>query len=358
MTEYWTMGESVPTQVAVAARQAEEDGWDGIVYVDSQNLRPDCFTNMAFALAATTRLKVSPGVTNPLTRHPAVAASSIASLNLESGGRCSYGIGRGDSALAYIGLAPCSVPFFERYVRNVKQYLTGGRVAFSDLGLDPDAAGVDSLHLHDQPTESWLRWLPAGSPTVPVEVVATGPKVIAVGGRHADMVTFTLGADPDRIAWGIETARASARDSGRDPSELRFGAYVNLACHDDIDTARKLVSGGLASFSRFAAMHGKAVGPGSAMTDVIEKISSSYDMKHHGEPDSSQTSVMPNEFIDRFGIVGDAASCLARLNDLAGLGLDRIYVFTPNQGTRERYPRESERSRTITVQEMLPGLHR
>lgn len=358
MTEYWTMGTSIPGQIGDAARQAEHDGWDGAVFVDSQNLRPDCFTTMAYALAATTRLKVSPGVTNPLTRHPAVAASAMAAMHVESGGRCSYGIGRGDSALAYIGLAPCPVPFFERYVMNVKAFLAGDRVAFEDLGVDVAVAGVDTLHLHDQPTESWLRWMGGKAAGVPVEVVATGPKVIAVGGRHADIVTFTLGAEPARITWGIETARAAAEVAGRDPSTLRFGAYVNVACHDDIAVARTLVSGGLASFSRFAAMHGKAVGPGSAMTDVLERISSSYDMRHHGEPDSSQTGVMTPDFIDRFGVVGDAATCAARLGELTALGLERIYVFTPNQGTRELYPEESARCRDLTVRELIPNLTR
>ena len=272
MTEFWTLGTSIPGQIGAAASQAETDGWDGVVFVDSQNLRPDCFTTMAFALAATTRLKVSPGVTNPLTRHPAVAASAMAALHHESGGRVSYGIGRGDSALAYIGMAPCSVPHFERYVRSVKTFLDGGRVAFSDLGVDVDVAGIESLHLHDEPTESWLRWTGGNAVGVPVEVVASGPKVIGVGGRHADIVTFTLGADPDRIRWGMESARAAAVDGGRDPDTLRFGAYVNVACHDDIEVARTLVSGGLASFSRFAAMHGKAVGPSTTMTGVLEKI--------------------------------------------------------------------------------------
>ena len=79
-------------------------------------------------------------------------------------------------------------------------------------------------------------------------------------------------------------------------------------------------------------------------------------MKHHGEPDSSQTSVMTPEFIDRFGIVGSAAQSANRLNELASLGLERLYVFTPNQGTRERYPAESARCRELTVSELIPNL--
>ncbi len=49
--------------------------------------------------------------------------------------------------------------------------------------------------------------------------------------RHADRIILTLGANPERIRWGIETARQAAQSTGRDPGELKFGAYVNLVCH-------------------------------------------------------------------------------------------------------------------------------
>jgi len=53
--------------------------------------------------AATERLKLCTGVSNPLTRHNAVAAACAATLQAISGGRAVLGIGRGDSALAYLG---------------------------------------------------------------------------------------------------------------------------------------------------------------------------------------------------------------------------------------------------------------
>jgi 5,10-methylenetetrahydromethanopterin reductase len=357
MTEYWSFGRSEPTKIAEAARIDEADGWDGLVFTDSQNLRPDVYVVMATVAAATKRLKVSPGVSNPTTRHPATSAGAIAALQAESNGRASFGIGRGDSALAYIGLAPASLKVFERYVSNVQTFLSGGRVPFSELELAGKT--VDTLELGDEPAESWLRWMPADLPKVPVEVVGTGPKVIAIGGRHADIVTFTVGADLERLAWGIDTARAAAREAGRDDSELRFGAYVNIACHPDITVARKLVSGGLASFSRFSAMHGTPVGPLSGgADDVVRKIRDSYDMKRHGEPESSQTEVMTDEFIDRFGVVGDPDQVSERIKGIVDLGFDRLILTIPNQAARERYPEETVEAHRCLVKDVLPRLPR
>jgi alkanesulfonate monooxygenase SsuD/methylene tetrahydromethanopterin reductase-like flavin-dependent oxidoreductase (luciferase family) len=41
----------------------------------------------------------------PVTRHPAVVASAMASLQVESGGRAVFGLGRGDSSLSQLGIS-------------------------------------------------------------------------------------------------------------------------------------------------------------------------------------------------------------------------------------------------------------
>jgi 5,10-methylenetetrahydromethanopterin reductase len=109
LMEVWTTGLSLPRVAARMATRAEDAGFDGMVVVDSQNLAGDCYVALAMAARETERLQLATGVTNPFTRHPAVTASAIASIHVESGGRAVLGIGRGDSALAHIGRAPARV---------------------------------------------------------------------------------------------------------------------------------------------------------------------------------------------------------------------------------------------------------
>ena len=80
-----------------------------MLVADSQNLNADVWVELALAAAATERLRLGPGVTNPATRHPAVTASAAATLQEESGGRAVLGLGRGDSSLGQIGRAPVPV---------------------------------------------------------------------------------------------------------------------------------------------------------------------------------------------------------------------------------------------------------
>src|SRR4051812_26284703 len=72
---------------------------------------------------------------------------------------------------------------------------------------------------------------------------------------------FALGADEERIAWGIGVARKARQDAELDPERTAFGVYLNCGCSPDIDVARGLVKSGLTTFARFSVMHGKASGP-------------------------------------------------------------------------------------------------
>jgi len=69
------------------AERAEAAGWDGISFVDSQNLVGDPFVATALAAAATDQLRFATGVTNAYTRHPAALANVAATVQETSGGR-------------------------------------------------------------------------------------------------------------------------------------------------------------------------------------------------------------------------------------------------------------------------------
>ena len=71
------------------ARLAEESGFDGLLLADSQNLVGDPFVELGVAAGVTHRIGLGTGIVNLVTRHPAVVAAAIASVQVESGGgRC------------------------------------------------------------------------------------------------------------------------------------------------------------------------------------------------------------------------------------------------------------------------------
>jgi 5,10-methylenetetrahydromethanopterin reductase len=354
MTEVWTLGVGLPGLAARHAARVEAAGWDGLAIVDSQNLSGDVYVALALAAKATERLRLATGVTNPYTRHPAVTASAIATVHAESGGRAVLGIGRGDSALAHLGLAPAPVDAFERYLARVQGYLRGEEVEF-DAPSEEHPHAVESLGLASRPVASRLHWLSSSLAKVPVSVAATGPRVIAAAARQADRCTFAVGADPDRIAWAMTSARAARAAAGLPEDGLSFGAFVNVVVHPDREVALTLARGGLASFARFSVMHGTATGPVSdEQRNVLNRIYGAYDMNQHTFAGAPQAAELTPEFASRFAVLGPADECRDRLGALAGLGLDHLLISGPSLG-RDREEAAAAGARFET--EVLPALH-
>lgn len=352
--EIWTTGAASPRGIVKLAREVEAKGWDGLAVVDSQNLSGDPYVALAMAATVTERIGLATAVTNSVTRQAAATATAIASVQRVASGRAVLGIGRGDSALAHLGRAPGRVAHFERYLRQLQTYLRGEAVPFDEVDISLDIAPpLSELHLADAPKDSRIAWI-AGTEKVPVEVAATGPRVIGIGARHAERVMFTLGADVDRLAWGIGEARAARQKAGLAPDGVAFGAYINMACHDDMAAARNLVRGGLTTFARFNIMHGRTTGPWSdTAAKVLQELVGAYDMNKHTRVDSRQAGTVTDDFIDHFAIVGPPETCLERLGTLARLGLDKIIV-----GGRLGLSTDPNAARSLTMleQQVLPVL--
>ena len=357
--EIWTNCMPAPRGILHEARALEESGWDGVNVVDSQNLAADSFVALAMAATVTRRLKLGTGVSNPVTRTAAVLASAAATVNSVSRGRMTLGIGRGDSALAHLGRAPARLGQFERYLTHLQAYLSGGEVAFDELVDIPAASAppVETLALAETPAASRIRWMAGAAARdgkALVEVAATGPKVIAIAARRADRVMFALGASPERLAWGIATARAAREAAGLDPEGLRFGAYVSCGCHPDMETAQDMVRGNLTVFARFAVMHGRVSGPLSEESRrVMEAMRQAYDMHRHTEGDSAQAAVLTPEFIREYAAVGPPERVLERLVRLRALGLDKIVV---NGNWRSARGGAGPVAKQLIETEVLPAL--
>jgi len=346
--ELWTTGIAHVDVAPRLAARAEASGWDGMLVVDSQNLSGDPFVALALAARETTTLRLGTGVTNPATRHPAATAAAIASVHVASGGRAVLGIGRGDSSLAHLGLAPAPLTDLERFVRLVRAYLAGDDVGFDELRPyeREGARPIDVMGLADRPAHSRLSWLPRALAPVSVDVVATGPKALAVAGRSGDRTLLAVGADPERVAW----AAGAARDAGA----KRLGAFVNVVAHDEIATARKLATGGLTTFARFSAMDGRVRTPiDEESARVLRQVHGAYDMHQHTRAGSPQAAQLTDDFIDRFGIVGSPGHCVERLQQLVCLGIDRFIVVGPSVDSDREQARVAART---FVRDVLPAL--
>ncbi|MGH2825075.1 MAG: LLM class flavin-dependent oxidoreductase, partial [Thermoleophilaceae bacterium] len=113
------------------AVEAERLGYRWL-WVNDERLERDPFTVLAAVADRTERIRLGPGVTNPYSRHPALLATAIATLDELSGGRAVLGLGAGGTnhrALAIDRTAPAAAL---REAIELIRALLGGRTASVD----------------------------------------------------------------------------------------------------------------------------------------------------------------------------------------------------------------------------------
>lgn len=285
MTEIWRVARA-GTAVRLAP-QSERASWDGLLLGDSQNRFPEVWIELAIASSLTSRLKLGTGVTNPVTRDAAVTAAAAATLQRASGGRAVLGIGRGDSSLATIGRGPASLEEFGVYLGRLRAYLAGATT---------ERSGV----------ESRLAWLPGELPAVPIDVAASGRRVIALAARHADRITFSVGAEPERLKACMQLATGACCAAGRVEGSVSLGAYVTVAVADEPKAGAQRVRGTVAAMRAFLPESESAAG----------------------------------EALAGFAVIGPPAECVARLRALTELGLERLAIVFAPEESGERFARE------------------
>lgn len=327
----------LPGHTQRVARRAEDMGFATCLFPDTQTLAGDPYVAAALAASGTTRLRLGPGVTNPLTRDVAVTASAIGTVHVESAGRAILALGRGDSAAAYSGRAPSTTAGLEGYARDLQTYLSGGTVRRGSM-------------------DTRIGWLAdAGLPKVPLEMAATGPKTIAAAARVADRVSFAVGAAPERIAWALAHARAAAATAGRSPGAVRFGAFLNVVAHRDHAVARRRARAGVGVLAHFSGMPGSDPSSLPArLRPVASQLQRDYEMARHGHADARQATALPDDFVDWFAIAGDPSACRDHLLALAGLGL--AYVHVVGGAEPGDTPDELVASQELLAERVLPEL--
>jgi 5,10-methylenetetrahydromethanopterin reductase len=184
----------------------------------------DPWVSAAVVARASHRPRVAICVTNLVSRHPAVTAAAIASLDQVSNGRAVLGIGAGHSGTRNIGLPRSGAKELAEGVNFIKAALTG----------QPAQLGEAVAHL------PWIKRPP------PVFLAASHPRPLQAAGRTADgaFVNYGLGV-ADIAASHAHLAQGSAA-AGRSADELEIWQIAALDCTEDRDVARRKVGAILA----------------------------------------------------------------------------------------------------------------
>jgi 5,10-methylenetetrahydromethanopterin reductase len=277
----------------------------------------------------------------------------MATLQGVSGGRASFSLGRGDGAMKVLQQKPLPVARFEEYLQRLQGFLRREEVEIDGV--------VSTMSRLDDIDPS----LDVAKPSV--NVAATGPRTIDVAVRWADGVSFSVGADVERLRHSIALVRESCRAAGRDVDSLALGCYVQVAVTDDGDpSAREAIRGLVVTHARFSGFEAKAAadvdaGEHGTYRHAVETMEAVYRSTRGGvtriaggspgEIDFYPLEAGADELIDGFAIAGSAEYCAERLRQIVDLGITRVYI-----GTRSVGVDLDERNSDRVGREVLPLL--
>jgi len=152
-----------PQETAEYAARVEGAGVDFLWMPDTPLLAGrwrDVYGHLMCAALTTKTLRLGPGVTNPLTRHPVTTASAILTLDEASNGRADLVAGTGYSSAYIIGHKAATLATMRQATLLWRSIFQGQATQLGGLEIT----------------------LPTPHPRLPIYLAATGPKMLEMAG--------------------------------------------------------------------------------------------------------------------------------------------------------------------------------
>jgi 5,10-methylenetetrahydromethanopterin reductase len=190
---------ALPDLIALG-RLSEELGYRQLWYTDVRLFR-ECYLGLAALAAHTQRILLGPGVTDPYSRHPAVTAATIATLDELSGHRALLGLGLGSTGFRELGI-PKRLPVaaLREAVDVVRRLLRG-----EEVSLQGKVVALAGGRLQFTPPRE----------SIPIYFATQGAQITKLAGEIADGVLLANTVVPAAIAFYLEQLQEGATKAGR-----------------------------------------------------------------------------------------------------------------------------------------------
>ena len=199
-----TLGEEQIDRLAGIVKLCETLGYDDFFHADEKYTR-DSYVSLGYVAALTTKIGLGITVTDPKTRHPAISAQAIATLEEASKGRLSITIGAG-SHFETLGISRANtVPAIREAVYLIRHLLAG-----EDLEFHGKVVNFNKGHLDFKPER-----------ITPIYVAARGVGTLTLAGEIGDGVVIGSFATKKGLAYCTNLIKQGAQKAGRNYGEVK-----------------------------------------------------------------------------------------------------------------------------------------
>jgi 5,10-methylenetetrahydromethanopterin reductase len=310
--ELLMLGDVAVAQLAERARLAEACGFDAVWLADERFYR-EVYSVLARVALATRRVRLGPCVTDPFTRHPALTAMAIATLDEISGGRAVLGLGAGVSGFAELGIRRHKPP---RAIREaivlIRALLRGEQV---------NCAG-EAISCHN----GQLSFTPHRT-EIPVYVASNGPLGQRTAGAVADAVIMeACGAEAEAAVFRTEVERG-ATSAGREAHAVRLVARLNACITSDGSRARDIVRPTVARYlGRGSLRLATAAAQGLTLPADATAAVANAPYAHGVKPYLPLLPLISDRHVDALTLAGTKEDVTAHVIRLRRAGIDTVIV--------------------------------
>ena len=264
--ELLMLGNVPVAQMVERAKLAEANGYDALWVADERFYR-EVYSTLAILAHHTRRVHLGTCVTDPFSRHPALTAMAIATLDEISNQRAILGFGAGISGFAELGIVRKKPAVAIREdIHVVRELLKGEAVDFHG-----DVIGFTNGKLSFKPVRA----------EIPVYVASNGPLGQRMTGSVADGAIMEGCGNVEEVKAFRAILAEGAKRKGRDPAAVKVVARLN-AC----------VARGRQEGARRAAA-GRGAHAGGGPVEVHDRRGAGPDPHRPSRSRPSPTSAMP-----------------------------------------------------------------
>jgi 5,10-methylenetetrahydromethanopterin reductase len=197
---------------------SEALGYRYFWYTDVRFAR-ECYLGLAAVAAHTRKILLGTGVTDPYSRHPAITAAAIATLDEMSEGRAVLGLGTGGAGFKEVGLErKLPVAAMREAVAIVRGLLSGESTTVE--GKVVSLAGGK------------LTFTPPRR-DIPIHFATHGAQVTKLCGQVADGVMIANTLVPEAFDYYVRQLDEGIAKAGRSTADVDVGLRVEACIADD-----------------------------------------------------------------------------------------------------------------------------
>ncbi len=318
-------------RLAALAERIEAAGYDRLWIADERFFR-EVYACLTLCALRTRRLALGPCVTDPYSRHPALTAMAIATLDEISGGRAVLGVGAGVSGFRELGIsAGRSAAAIREAVELIRRLLAGETVTVKGTQVSLDGGRLD--------------FAPPRA-TLPIYVASQRAAGCRVAGRVADGAIMQGCVAEPLVRFFRETVQEGARRAGRDPAGVELVARVNVCVADDAAAARDVMRPTIVrSLAAQRPDFFTFVTAGLTVPPALREKVMALPYTHDPAPLRAVAGEVPDAFVDAVTLAGPPDAVARGVVRLARSGIAELMVYPLAvdggvEATLDRFQRE------------------